>query len=217
MQVTFINIRWDTDGEKVDLPERVEISVPDDWDVANQGADFLSDKYGYCVHGFDFISPQRLSTEPHELTVQDMRTFLQYHGAKIPAKQYRVDQNIGRPIRADLLQYIEAVVENDYWGDDAVVVLVSRNLGNPFMAFSAPEVEQLIKEKFGDVEADAISRVLRDAVSPERGQTKHIARKEYTLALKRARDCKPLPGGGPEPLQLYVRSKTDGTDARKTD
>lgn len=150
--------------------------------------------------------------DPTELTVGDMRAFLKYHGAKIPSKQYRVDQNVGRPIRADLLQYIEAVVENDYWDDDAVVVLVSRSLGNPFLAYSGPEVEKLICEKFGDVEADAISRILRDAVAPERGQTKHIARKEYTLALKRARDCKPLPGGGPGPLQLYVRSKDDGAD-----
>ena len=45
-----INIKWDTDGEEVNLPERVEIpfNVSDD-----EIADMLSDEYGFCVFGFD--------------------------------------------------------------------------------------------------------------------------------------------------------------------
>jgi hypothetical protein len=45
-----INIQWDTDGEEVNLPERVEIpfNVSDD-----EIADMLSDEYGFCVFGFD--------------------------------------------------------------------------------------------------------------------------------------------------------------------
>jgi hypothetical protein len=45
-----INIQWDTDGEEVNLPERVEIpfNVSDD-----EIADMLSDEYGFCVFGFN--------------------------------------------------------------------------------------------------------------------------------------------------------------------
>jgi len=62
--VTFSNVKWDTDGEKVDLPKEVTIKTEDlDIDledgvpqenVAMQGADILSDKYGWCVKSFDF-------------------------------------------------------------------------------------------------------------------------------------------------------------------
>jgi len=53
-----IAIKWDTDGERVDLPETLEISA----DIAKKLkqeeknghdtaiADYLSDKYGWCVN-----------------------------------------------------------------------------------------------------------------------------------------------------------------------
>lgn len=45
-----INIQWDTDGEDVNLPDKVEIpfNVSDD-----EIADMLSDEYGFCVFGFN--------------------------------------------------------------------------------------------------------------------------------------------------------------------
>ena len=46
-----VNIKWDTDGEDIEyLPERVSIPFfMDDDEIA----DYLSDKYGFCVFGFD--------------------------------------------------------------------------------------------------------------------------------------------------------------------
>ena len=42
-------IKWETDGEVVDLPNEVE--VPDDLED-DEIADFLSDKYGWLVDSF---------------------------------------------------------------------------------------------------------------------------------------------------------------------
>lgn len=54
MKVQFSEIKWDTDGEKVDLPSEVILDVENGLDVENEGADVLSDKYGWCVESFDF-------------------------------------------------------------------------------------------------------------------------------------------------------------------
>jgi len=58
--VHFSEIDWDVDelepGESApELPPReVTLTVADDLDVAGEGADFLSDHYGWCVLGFQF-------------------------------------------------------------------------------------------------------------------------------------------------------------------
>lgn len=54
MNIRFYDIQWDTDGEEVDLPSEVTLEVDADLDVAQEGADVLSDKYGWCVFGFQF-------------------------------------------------------------------------------------------------------------------------------------------------------------------
>lgn len=54
MKVRFYNIVWDTDGESVSLPTEVTLEVEADINVEYDGADVLSDKYGYCVHSFDY-------------------------------------------------------------------------------------------------------------------------------------------------------------------
>ena len=55
MAVRFFNIQWDTDGQKTDLPSEVTLEVPDsNMDIATEGADILSDKYGWCVKSFQF-------------------------------------------------------------------------------------------------------------------------------------------------------------------
>lgn len=48
MQV--INIKWDTDGEVLDLPSEVE--VPTNLEI-DDIADYLSDVYGFCVFSFE--------------------------------------------------------------------------------------------------------------------------------------------------------------------
>ena len=47
------NIVWDTDGKKVALPKEVEVEVEDPTNDEEIG-DALSDKIGFCHHGFDF-------------------------------------------------------------------------------------------------------------------------------------------------------------------
>ena len=52
--IQFTNIAWDTDGDDVELPTSVTASVDDDFDPDEQGADLLSDNYGFCVFSFNW-------------------------------------------------------------------------------------------------------------------------------------------------------------------
>lgn len=50
MRVRASNILWDTDGdESVKLPHETIIDIDNDSDMNMETADYLSDKYGYCV------------------------------------------------------------------------------------------------------------------------------------------------------------------------
>ena len=46
------DIDWDTDGEAGDLPTTATFELDDDQDPEMDGADALSDKYGWCVTSF---------------------------------------------------------------------------------------------------------------------------------------------------------------------
>ena len=60
-EIIVSNIKWDTDGEDVDLPKKVVIKVTiDNADLledidgyADNLSDYLSDTYGYCHEGFN--------------------------------------------------------------------------------------------------------------------------------------------------------------------
>ena len=54
MKIRFFDIQWDTDGEEVDLPTETIMEVPEDCDLDTEGADVLSDKFGWCVLGFNW-------------------------------------------------------------------------------------------------------------------------------------------------------------------
>lgn len=65
MNVKFFNIRYDTDGENISgIPEEVNTTMEemgwdeDVWDVEDfineHGADFISDKTGWCVFGYEY-------------------------------------------------------------------------------------------------------------------------------------------------------------------
>jgi hypothetical protein len=56
MLVRFSEIVWDLDEpEDGDgLPLACVLDVSDDVDVSVQGADLLSDKFGFCVRSFQF-------------------------------------------------------------------------------------------------------------------------------------------------------------------
>lgn len=47
------NIKWETDGQGVDLPEEVELPDEIDVDAIGEVEDYLSDEYGYLVKSFD--------------------------------------------------------------------------------------------------------------------------------------------------------------------
>jgi hypothetical protein len=49
------NIDWDTDGYQVALPSEVELpsDMTDAEAIDMEGADYLSNKYGYCVNTFN--------------------------------------------------------------------------------------------------------------------------------------------------------------------
>ena len=54
--VVYHNIVWDTDGHKVKLPKAVKFkkkNFDEDFVHELEGADVLSDNYGWCVHSFD--------------------------------------------------------------------------------------------------------------------------------------------------------------------
>ena len=59
MQVRFYDIHWDmTDSEETRMPEECGppsecvLEVEDDIDLANDGADVLSQHYGWLVNGY---------------------------------------------------------------------------------------------------------------------------------------------------------------------
>jgi len=58
VRIDCYDIKWDTDGEKVNLPKEVTIELEEDGDYTLQelvnefGADKLSDHYGWCVQGY---------------------------------------------------------------------------------------------------------------------------------------------------------------------
>jgi hypothetical protein len=58
MEYLIKNIEYDTDGEDIDLPETLNIDVPDDiapYDVDEYLSDEISNITGFCHKGFSAI------------------------------------------------------------------------------------------------------------------------------------------------------------------
>lgn len=54
-KVYITDIHWDTDGEKVKLPNNVTLKLSDIYpNMADDISEWLSDKYGYCHEGFRY-------------------------------------------------------------------------------------------------------------------------------------------------------------------
>jgi hypothetical protein len=72
MRVRFYDIDWDTsndDGEvpspqECGLPTTCTLDVENDTDLDEEGADVLSDKYGFCVFGFCYEVHKPASLTP---------------------------------------------------------------------------------------------------------------------------------------------------------
>lgn len=53
--IKFYNIEWDDDGDGSDLPDSFTTNVNEKvFNPAEEGADLLSDQFGFCVKGFKF-------------------------------------------------------------------------------------------------------------------------------------------------------------------
>ena len=50
-----INILWDTDGEKVNLPNEIEIPDLMDKEDDDEISDYLSDTTGFCHFGYELV------------------------------------------------------------------------------------------------------------------------------------------------------------------
>ena len=59
MKYIISNIEYDTDGEDINLPEELEIDVPNELKDADEIDDFISDEIsnitGFCHKGFSAI------------------------------------------------------------------------------------------------------------------------------------------------------------------
>jgi hypothetical protein len=62
-KIRFIDIDYDTDGEKVDLPKTLESVFEEDFDPEMDGADYISDETGWCVFGFRW---EEIKEEPND-------------------------------------------------------------------------------------------------------------------------------------------------------
>jgi len=49
MKVLCTHIKWDTDGEVVDLPTEFTVTLADDAEADTEAADALSDEFGFCI------------------------------------------------------------------------------------------------------------------------------------------------------------------------
>jgi len=54
VKVKFFNIEWDTEGEDMDLPISYALEVDKNIDLDANGADMLSDIFGWCVTSFQY-------------------------------------------------------------------------------------------------------------------------------------------------------------------
>lgn len=54
IELEAYDIEWDTDGEEVDLPDKVRLMLHSEEDFGSVIADRLSDRFGWCVRTFQF-------------------------------------------------------------------------------------------------------------------------------------------------------------------
>lgn len=93
MKAIVTNIKYDTDGEVIDLPTTLEINIPslEQDDVDNFISDEISNITGFCHLGFDF---ELVSTEAQEVfdelvSLYDTADFLEDSGEEQEAQKVR--------------------------------------------------------------------------------------------------------------------------------
>lgn len=63
IKVLFSDIEWDVDGADCNLPREVTLDVcsENEADLSIEGANILSDQFGYCVKGFSYRTLPRIA------------------------------------------------------------------------------------------------------------------------------------------------------------
>lgn len=72
MRLRVVNIKWDTDGEDVCLPNEIEIPEifgDDEWAIG----DYISDITGFCHSGFDLIESITIRDLAYQLYIIDWK------------------------------------------------------------------------------------------------------------------------------------------------
>lgn len=54
IRVRVFDIRWDTDGENIPLPEELFFEVDDGEEAEAELSDMISDQVGFCHFGFQY-------------------------------------------------------------------------------------------------------------------------------------------------------------------
>ena len=54
MKFRVFNVRYDTDGEMVPLPQELTLELSDHEDVEDELSELVSDLTGFCHHGFEY-------------------------------------------------------------------------------------------------------------------------------------------------------------------
>lgn len=86
------NIKWDTDGEDIDLPKEMEVELPeyidetDEDEVDEYVSDYISDETGFCHYGFDIkevkteavMTPNKVSVYQIQETANCSYLFMGY-------------------------------------------------------------------------------------------------------------------------------------------
>lgn len=54
MKIRVFDIKYDTDGEDVDLPQSIEFEVQDHEHLEDELSELISDHTGFCHFGFNY-------------------------------------------------------------------------------------------------------------------------------------------------------------------
>lgn len=66
MKIRITNIDWDTDGKHVsNLPIEILVDFEDEFDPEQEIADWLSDHFGWLVHGANYEEIEEPSNPSH--------------------------------------------------------------------------------------------------------------------------------------------------------
>lgn len=151
-----VNIMWDTDGKKdIDLPTEVEI--PEEILKEDYIADYLSDTYGFCVHGFNITNDKM-----NERFINTPDNIKRYEAL---VKQVIEDNTQNMSIEISSLSY------DDYIRADCILAWYnkycedSEKYGCSFEAFVSEQCHDLFLDTIFYEEEDLLKKVEQTIIS----------------------------------------------------